>query len=225
MKQKIYYETSAFYDENGPLTKVFSEQDMALMFCTLAKSENYLKTVWGKWMKARDLCILASLRYMLLRPAEACKIKFKDIDFRSMTLLVRGKNNKEKKDRFVQIPSKFVEFYRYYLSFPRWMWKDSAYLFPSAENPCISPAHWKMIMREKILKPADLYEPAENGRIPRTRSYLLRVSGATELLDKNASPWDVAQTLGHSDLRTLQRYFFQTKKFKERQMFFLNKLS
>lgn len=225
MKTTQEYAYQDCYDNYSPLHENWNEEEIKLIFSVLQHSKDYLKTIWGDWMKARDLCLLAALRYMLLRPREACKIRFKELNFQTMQLLVKGENNKEKKDRFVSIPNQFLKFYRYYMSFPNWMWKGSEYLFPSAENPWINPQRWKHIFREKILKPAGLYEAPEKGKMPRTRSYLLRASGATEMLDKGADPWTVAQTLGHGDLRTIKHYFFQTKRFRERQKLFLEQLT
>lgn len=220
----MYYELNALYNEVSTLNENFTEEEIALMFYTLEKNKDYLKTIWGEWMKARDLCILAALRYMLLRPNEACSLAFNDFNFEKMQLHVRGINNKERKDRFIQVPDKFIKYYKEYMSFPRWMWKDSPYLFPSAENPHIHAQRWKMIMREKILKPSGLYRVPE-GRAKSRTSYLLRSSGATELLDKGSDPWTVAQTLGHGDLRTVKNYFFQTDRFRKKQRDALNTLS
>ena len=225
MIKNNYYESHAFYDDNARMNEVFSDNDIAVMFYTLIRSKDYLKNIYGEWMKARDLCILAALRYMLLRPKEACCLMFKDLNFKKMQIHIRGETNKEKKDRFLCIPDKFLSFYKYYMGFPKWLWKNSEFLFPSFENGHISPGRWKTIMREKILKPAGVYEPPVHNRMPRTRSYLLRASGATELLDKGADPWTVAQTLGHGDLRTIKNYFFQTERFREHQKEFLNKIN
>lgn len=215
----------ALYDDTTVLDQIFGENEIALLFTTLAQSRDYPRSIWGNWMKARDLCILAALRYMLLRPKEACKIKHIDININLKQLHVRGENNKQRKDRFLQLPEKFLEFYKFYMSFPKWMWKSSPYLFPSAENEYISPERWKTIMREKILKPSGLYKQREGSTIPITRSYLLRATGATNMLDNGADPWTVAQTLGHGDLRTIKNYFFQTNKFRKNQKDFLDTLS
>ena len=128
------YLYTILYNECGKLNEGWSEEEIKLMFAVLQNSKDYLKTIWGDWMKGRDMCILAALRYMLLRPKEACKIKFKDLNFETLQLHVRGENNKQKKDRFVSIPDKFLKYYKYYMSFPNWMWKGSEYLFPSEEN-------------------------------------------------------------------------------------------
>jgi len=219
-----YLYSNILYNDCNKLDENWTEEEIKLIFATLENSTDYLKTIWGEWMKARDLCILASLRYMLLRPKEACCMKFSDLDMKIRRIKIRGVNNKQKKDRFVQIPDNFIKYFVYYMSFPKWMWKGSEYLFPSAENAHISPERWKMIFREKSLKPAGLYEKPEGKKMPRTRSYLLRQTGATELLDSSNDPWLVAQILGHSDLRTIKNYFFQTKSFQEKQKFFLNKI-
>lgn len=219
-----YYQITALYNETGKLDKIFTEEDVALMFFTLAKCKDYLKTIWGDFMKARDMCVLAAIRYMLLRPKEACKIKFEDLDFKEMVLHVNRENNKQKKDRYISIPEKFLIHYKRLMLFPKYMWKGSHYVFISAAEEFLSPSRWKTTFREKILKPAGLYESPGQGRIPRARSYLLRASGATQLLDKGVDPWTVAQTLGHADLRTVKNYFFQTKNFRRRQVESLNQL-
>jgi site-specific recombinase XerD len=216
--KQVFFNNLNFLTEQKKIIEVFSEDDIKLMFQTLAVSNDYLKTIWGEWMRARDICILAALRYLLLRPLEACAIKFSDINLEKKILHVRGENNKQKKDRVVCVTDNFLRYFNYLLRFPRWMWKNSPYLFPSAENEHISAGRWKMIMRDKILKPAGLYRSG-------ARSYLLRMTGATELLDKSGDPWLVAQTLGHSDLRTVKNYYFQTERFRERQSHFLNDLN
>lgn len=210
------------YDENDQfIEEVWGEKEISVMFYTLSHSKDYLKTIWGEWMKARDLCILAALRYELLRPGEACGIMFKDLHLDKGYLYVRGELNKEKKSRIMVLHSKFLEYYNFYTSFPSWMWKGSPYLFPSAENQHISSQRWKMIFREKVLKPSGLYKPVASHKMPQTRSYLLRISGATTMLDDGCDPWTVAQTLGHADLTTLKEYWRLTERFKNNQKQFL----
>jgi site-specific recombinase XerD len=220
--ENIDYTTHVFYDDNYKIPEVWDQNQIQLMFQTIRNSKLYLKTIWGDWMKARDSCILAVLRYMILRPGEACQLQFNDFNWQKKTVRIRAETNKEKKARIVSIPDKFLQYYKMYMSFPKWMWKNSVYLFPSAENKFISAQRWKMIFREKVLKPSGLYIPPINTTIPATRSYLLRTSGATEMLDNGADPWTVAQTLGHGDLRTVQRYFIQTQRYRDRQLNFLN---
>ena len=225
-EQNLYYQITSMYDSDTPkeLHSIFNNEDIAKMFKVLIESKDYFKNIYGKWMKARDITILAALRYMLLRPKEACCLKFSDFDFRNSRIIVRGENNKQGKSRFVSIPDKFMMAYNYFIKFPHWLWKGSSYLFPSNESEHISPGQWKRIMREKILKPAGLWVKAPTPNRTFTRSYTLRASGATELLDNGADVWTVAQTLGHSDLRTVKNYYFQTEKFRNRQKGFLNNL-
>ena len=223
MVDNQYLYSNILYNDCKTIEEDWTKEEIKLLFLTLEESQKYPRGIYGEWMKARDLCILASLRYLMLRPREACWLKISD--FKKGRIRIRGENNKEKKDRILSVPDKLKKYLAYYLSFPQWIRKDSQYLFPSAENEKISPERWKMIFREKVLKPSGLYEKKEGSRMPRTRSYLLRKSGATQLLDKTNDPWLVAQVLGHSDLRTIKNYFFNTEKFQQKQAGALNLLS
>lgn len=220
MADKQFMCSNLLYNDCKIVEEGWTNEEMEIMFETLQESQDYLKTIWGEWMKARDLCILALLRYLVLRPREACWLKFSD--FKNQKVRIRGENNKEKKDRILPVPEKLKKFLVYYLSFPRWMWKGSEYLFPSGENDKLSPERWKHILREKVLKPSGLYEKKEGSRMPRTRSYLFRKTGATELLDKTGNPWVVAQILGHSDLRTVKHYLLNSQRFQAKQEEALN---
>jgi len=211
------------YNDCYRLDECWNEEEIRLMFVTLQNCQKYEKTIRGEWARARDLCILAALRYLLLRPNEACGVKFNEINWETKIWWVNPELNKERKPRPLSIPDRFIRYYKYYMSFPKWLWKDSAYLFPSSKNPRLSAHAWSRIFREKVLIPSGLYEMPKN-TLPRTRSYLFRGTGATNLLDDGVSPWDVAQILGHSDLRTIKNYYFQTKKFRQRQAEALNKL-
>ncbi len=223
MVNKSYMNANLLYDSDCKnFEEDWNEEEIKLMFATLQNSQDYLKTIWGEWMKARDLCVMAFLRYLLLRPREACWLKFSD--FKHGKVKIRGENNKEKKDRILSVSDKLREYLAYYMSFPRWMWKGSEFLFPSAENEKMSPERWKTTFREKVLKPSGLYEKKDGNKMPRTRSYLFRQSGATQLLDKTNNPWLVAQVLGHGDLRTVKKYLFNTKQFQQKQAEALNLL-
>lgn len=225
--KEIYYQITSLYDRDitRELHTIFNSEDISKMFKALIECQDYFKNIYGTWMKSRDITILAALRYMLLRPKEACCLKFADFDFRNSRVLIRGENNKQRKSRFVSVPDKFMQAYRSFTKLPHWLWKGSEYLFPSNESDHISSGQWKRIMREKILKPSGLWVKAPSPNKTFTRSYTLRASGATELLDNGADVWTVAQTLGHADLRTVKNYFFQTKRFRERQKDILDNLS
>jgi len=213
------------YDNCFNLDQCWNEEEIKLMFATLQNSKHYYPNLTGEWFRARDMCILAALRYLLLRPNEACGVKFTEINWETKTWWVNPELNKERKPRALQIPERFIVYYRYYMSFPKWLWRDSKYLFPSHHNERLSSHAWARTFREKVLIPAEMYESPNKGIMPRTRSYLLRGSGATHLHDAGADAWDIAQILGHGDLRTIKKYIFQSKKFRKRQAESLNKLT
>ncbi len=184
------------------------------MLETIDKSDKYLNSIWGEWMKERDKTILLALYELALRPREACRLKFKDFDLSNLTVKIRGANNKQSKDRLLPVTDKLADRLKKYLNFPRALWKGSPYLFPSFQNNCISSERWKHTFREKILKPAGLWEPPKDSTIPKYRSYTLRATKATELLNKSKDPELVRKFLGHSDYRSIHRYIKQTESFQ-----------
>jgi len=202
------------------LPKIFSKDDLELMLCTLKNSDDYLKNVWGDFLKARDKCIVLLLYALGLRPKECLYLKFNDFDFEGWTIYINGENNKEKKSREVPITKDVATALKEYLAYPKSLWNGSDYIFPSFEDRTrpLSPGRWKGILREKILKPAGLYVKGK------TKSYTFRSTKATELLDSSRDPYLVASFLGHADLRNLNRYILKTKFYRERIRKELNKL-
>jgi len=202
------------------LPKIFSKDDVETIINTVENSDKYLKNNWGEFLRARDKCIVLLLYSLGLRPKECLSLKFSDFKFNEWVVIIDGKNNKEKKSREVPITESVANALKEFLSFPRVFWNGSSYLFPSFEDRTrpLSPGRWKGILREKILKPAGLYE------VGKTRSYTFRATKATELLESSADPYLVASFLGHSDLRMLPRYALKTKSFKEKMRDELNKI-
>ena len=202
------------------LPKIFSKDDVETIINTVENSDKYLKNNWGEFLRARDKCIVLLLYSLGLRPKECLSLRFRDFNFQEWVVFIEGKNNKEKKSREVPITESVAMALKEYLSFSRSFWGGSKFLFPSFEDRTrpLSPGRWKGILREKILKPAGLYE------VGKTRSYTFRATKATELLENSKDPYLVASFLGHSDLRMLPRYALKTKSFQERIRNELNKI-
>ena len=202
------------------LPKIFSKNEIETIISTVENSDKYLKNNWGEFLRARDKCIVLLLYSLGLRPKECLYLKFSDFKFNEWMVTIDGANNKERKSRDVPISKMVAMALREYLSFPRSFWRGSKYLFPSFEDKSrpLSPGRWKGILREKILKPAGLYE------VGKTRSYTFRATKATELLENSKDPYLVASFLGHSDLRMLPRYALKTKSYQERVREELNKI-
>lgn len=204
------------YEDTKKLPGTFSQADIEMMFQQIDVSPDYLKTVWGEWMKARDKAILATIYILALRPGEACGLRFDDFNFKDGTVLIRGENNKVKKDRVIPLPPDLIPFYQNYLKFSRArFWKGSPYLFPSAERQHIAAGHWKFIMREKILKPLGLWEAPVNSTVPKFRSYTLRHTRASELLNKYKDIFLVANVLGHAKLNSTKIYVHTSENYQE----------
>jgi integrase/recombinase XerC len=208
------------YENTKKLPEVFTKSDISKMIITLETSPDYLQNVWGDWMRARDKAIMMTIYALDLRPKEACKLKFEDFDLRALTVHIHGENNKTGKDRVLPIPNELGKHLRDYLNtkkFPREMfWKGSPYLFPSYENNFMSPGRWKHIFREKILKPSGLWLPPEEGStVTKYRSYTLRHTKATELMNETHDLFLVANVLGHAKLNSTKVYLHKDKNYLE----------
>ena len=202
------------YEETKKLPFIFTDYEISDMLEIIDNSKDYFDNELGEWMKARDKTILMSSYLLALRPKEACHLHCNDVDVNDATILIRGSNNKTKKDRFLPIPNKLIPHFESYLSYSRIkFWKGSNYLFPSLENEKISPERWKSIFREKILKPLNLWVAPINSTIPKFRSYTLRHTRATQLLNKYKYIFLVANILGHGRLDSTKIYLHKSKEY------------
>lgn len=196
------------YDGTKKLPDIFSQNHINTLITTIKDSPAYMKNEWGNWERARDLALFMTIYSLALRPKEACRLRFDDFDFSRGIIKIHGENNKTGKDRELPIPQNLMGFYMDYFAFDRaYFWKGSPYLFPSQQNLHISPERWKMIMREKILKPSGLYT------INKTRSYTLRHTKATEVLNQTKDIFLVANLLGHSKLDSTKVYLHKNPDY------------
>lgn len=208
------------YEETAKLPEIFSQADVKRLVDTIKYSKDYLPNIWGEWMRARDKAILMTIYLLALRPKEACCLRFDDFNTQTMTVKIRGENNKTKKDRELPVPIELVKIYQHYFSFNRArFWKGSPYLFPSYESTYLSPERWKHLFREKILKPAGLWiAPIDLGtgnKTPKFRSYTLRHTRATELINNTKDIFLVANVLGHSKLSSTRVYLHKSKGYMD----------
>jgi len=198
------------------------------MVMTIMQSNKYPNNIWGQWMKMRDSTLLMSIYLLGLRPNEACKLHRDNFNLKEMTVHIRGENNKQKKDRILPIPEKLLKFLKVYFKFPQYLWKGSNFIFPSMENQAIAPQRWKHIFREKVLKPMGKWVPPKNERgqgIPKFRSYNLRATRATELLNETKGDiFLVANFLGHADLRSIKKYLPHCSYYQDYLRGALNKI-
>lgn len=203
------------YEGTEKLPEIFNKEDIKKLQEAIINSNDYLPNIHGEFMKKRDLSLLMTIYLLALRPREACKLRFDDFNLKKLTVKIRGVNNKEGKDRELPIPLELFRYYKGYFKFNRArFWKLSPYIFPSFENPFISPERWKSIFREKVLKPAGLWIAPEGiSHTPKYRSYTLRHTRATEILNKSNDIFLVSNILGHSKLSSSKVYLHKTDSY------------
>lgn len=210
------------------IPSVFDEEQINDIFAQILKSPVYWKgkngggKEWGNFFKLRDLCLIASIYILGLRPKEACCLKFKDFNLIHATVKIHGTSNKTGKDRVIPVPSILSKFYKPYLSLPRGrFWRGSEFLFPSLQSSHISPQTLKSVMREKILKPLGMWDLRRESKAQYRTLYKLRHSRATHILNKQIEKHGrpdihaIANFLGHSDIRSSAVYLHADKEYME----------
>lgn len=215
------------YKGTRRLPEIFSTNDINLILKTLIDSPSYfskskIPKEWGDWLRWRDICIIASIYILGLRPKEACSLMFDDFNFNYMTVKINGKNNKNRKDRLIPIPKVLFNFYRQYFKFDRnKFWRGSRYLFPSFQNSPlpVTSERFKNVFREKVLKPIGLWNVKRESKAQYRTLYKLRHSRASHMLNKqikmNGKPdlFAISNFLGHSDIRSTMIYLHTDESY------------
>lgn len=144
----------------------------------------------------RDAAILELLYSSGLRRAELAGINIADIDLKKRTVRVMGKGHKLRVVPVGTKAAKAIERYRTYRN-EFGEHQDPAALFLLADGRRLTPGMVYHIVR-KYFK--------GSGELSRSHPHMLRHSCATHLLDHGAEIRAVQEVLGHSSLRTTQRY-------------------
>lgn len=216
MYERLLYKGNT---KNRPLPLILNKNDISNILLTLKNSDDYFKKgnskEWGKFLKIRDITLIATIYLLSLRPLEACMLRIEDFDFKHSFVRIRGCSNKLKKDRVIPIPKVLYKYLNAYLSYPKFrFWKSSPYLFPSMENNHISSKRIETVLREKALKPLGLWKLGVS-------TYTLRHSRASHILEKqikvHKAPdlYAIANYLGHADIRSTTVYLHTDKTYME----------
>jgi site-specific recombinase XerD len=134
-----------------------------------------------------------------LRIGEVCALETRDID--SVRMLIHVRNGKGGRDRMVMLPQRLLQYLRIY-------WKETRpkgkLFFPGTEE-----GRPKSIdtVRDAIHKAA-----RDAGIHKRVTPHILRHSFATHLLENGTDIRTIQVLLGHSSIRTTERYVQVSKK-------------
>jgi len=128
-----------------------------------------------------------------LRISEVCKLQIADVDSRRMLIHIR--DSKRRKDRYVMLADRLLECLRHYWRCER---PEGPYLFcGSRPDRPVNPKSAR-----KALKKAT----AECGLQKRVTPHVLRHTFATHLLEAGTDIRTIQALLGHSSIRSTERY-------------------
>jgi site-specific recombinase XerD len=144
-------------------------------------------------LRHRDDAVLEILYGSGLRVAEACRLRFVDLDLDGHRLTVWGKGEKQ---RFVPLSPPAAAALR------SWLGAGRAEL-TVADSP---PEAVFLNRRGRRLTPRDVRRILDRRSPVPTHPHALRHTFATHLLDGGADLRSVQELLGHTDLTTTQRY-------------------
>ncbi len=142
-------------------------------------------------------CALVELIYGTgMRIGEALSIKYNELDFRSGSLRVIGKGNKE---RIVPIGKKAIESIQHYLKLRCQLSKNKTekHLFLGKSGKKLDASVAYRIINRNMSKVSESKQKSP---------HVLRHSFATHLLDNGADIRSVSEMLGHASLSTTQIY-------------------
>lgn len=181
--EKIEKRKKVFYDIQRP--KLPNTQPKVL-------SKLEIKSMIDLTQNIKHKCMLMLLYGAGLRLSEVLSLIPTDIDSKRMLITIR--QAKGKKDRTVSLPTKLLDLLREYWK----MYKPQTFLF---EGEHIGEQYSERSL-QYVVKQA-----AERANIPRTvTAHMLRHSFATHLLERGTDIRYIQDVLGHSNIKTTERY-------------------
>ena len=181
-KQKEYYDIERPRLESK-LPDILSKNEIALM---IQKTENI-----------KHKTLIALIYSCGLRRSEAINLKIKDID--SNRMLIKIREAKGKKDRYVQLASSVLKLLRTYYQSE----KPQEYVFEGQKKMQYSPT--------SIVK--NVKNAAKRAGITKqVYPHILRHSFATHQLEQGVDLRFIQEWLGHKSTKTTERYTHVTEK-------------
>ena len=189
---------------NPTKTLVYMKEDQRLIRNVLTEDE--MKTVLSSLQTrtpvgARNRAIFELLYACGIRTSELCNLKVEEVDLKEQTVLVvKGKGGKSRLMPIGQYATHYIEYYlqtarKYMLRSVR---QDPGNLFLSSRGRPFNRSTLNSTVMKTIRESANIEKHYS--------SYSIRHTTATQLLKNDVDIAFIAQLLGHSSLRTTQRY-------------------
>jgi len=154
-------------------------------------SESEVKSVIDSIINLKHKAIISMIYSCGLRISECIKLRVTDID--SERMMVKIRESKGKKDRYVPLSMKMLDLLRqYYKKF-----KPGLYLFAGQKKPQYSPKSIQNILKKAL---------SVCGITKQITVHSLRHSFATHLVEQGTDIRIIMEILGHKDIRTTQIY-------------------
>ncbi|MEL7734194.1 tyrosine-type recombinase/integrase [Bacillus velezensis] len=153
------------------------------------------------FVEFRDYVALTCLIDSMMRVGEVLSIKESSIDFGSKTLILEGKDVKNRRGRFVPLEDKTLRLLRELIRENEEF--DSEYVFLANYGEKMTTNNF----RQRLNNYAD-----RAGIKKRVHPHLIRHTGATMFLEDGGDIRHLQMILGHSDLRMVMRYTHLSKK-------------
>ena len=189
---------------NPAKTLLYMKEDQRLIRNVLTEEE--MKTVLSSLQTRtpvglRNRAIFELLYACGIRTSELCNLKVEDVDLKDQTVLVvNGKGGKSRLMPIGQYATHYIEQYlgqaRKYML--RTIRQDPGNLFLSSRGRPFNRSTLNSTVMKTIRKSANIAKHFS--------SYSIRHTTATQLLKNDVDIAFIAQLLGHSSLRTTQRY-------------------
>jgi integrase len=184
------------YDGRNPakLLKITPYDNKRDRYFTVEQVEQLLATLKDRSLLWHDICLLTV--YTGLRAGEVFKLQWSDINFQNGTAFIR--DPKSSKNRHANLHPAVMDM----LKTRKKLFGDTKYVFPSTKKGKINSVS-KTIAR--VIKELGFNDGYKDRRQILTY-HSLRHTTASWLIQKGESLYTVSKVLGHSDIRTTQRY-------------------
>jgi len=204
MERRPYIEKKSLTDDN--IKNIVGE---------INNSQEYLPNTAGEYLRQRDSTIVLVACYAGLRPGEALRLRWADIDFQSNEIRINPSNNKQKNGSAALMSTKTRDILLSYKQF-QMQFINSEWLFPSliTLEPLTTSAIEKRLIRimkrigiHKILFLTKTGQPISN-----VTTYSFRKYFGTKFYKKTKDPYATMRALRQTKLSSIVPYVLADKE-------------